>query len=338
MTGMTYARFFPSDWRSGCFTLNLEEEGLYIRCCAFMYDTGKPVPGDDKAASRTLNVQIQKYQKVMQSLINKGKMIRAQGTIINERVFDEIDKYRREKAARSEAAAKREAERKARLEKEIGKAVKAVVKGEQPPHQPPHQPGGGCLGGTPKEPHDVPEGVIEEKPNEINGAHSTAVPQADHDCGTNPESRIQNKKEETSSKEEVVADATPSPADDETTPLKALEAFQAYNELAQRVGLPTARTLTPQRRKNLMARLREHGGMEAWHRVLANVENSAFLKGKNARGWRADFDFLVQASRFAKVIDGVYGERKQEAGASTESEIERMTRIMSETDGIGVHT
>ena len=113
--GITYARFFPSDWRSGCFTLNLEEEGLYIRSCAWMYDTGQSLPGNDAVAAKLLNVQVQKYSKVMASLIAKGKMIRAQGAIFNKRVFDEIDKYRLQQEARSAAAKRREEERKAKI-------------------------------------------------------------------------------------------------------------------------------------------------------------------------------------------------------------------------------
>ena len=62
--GMTYAKFFPQDWLQGCLTsLSLEEEGLYIRSCAWMYDTGLPIPGDDYRASLCLNVQIQKYHQ-----------------------------------------------------------------------------------------------------------------------------------------------------------------------------------------------------------------------------------------------------------------------------------
>ena len=95
--------------------------------------------------------------------------------------------------------------------------------------------------------------------------------------------------------------------EDAATPLAALEAFELYNVLAEKLGLPQARTLTPQRRKSLIARMREHGGIEAWKIALANVERSAFLQGKNDRGWRADFDFLLHAAKFTKVVEGTYG-------------------------------
>jgi uncharacterized protein YdaU (DUF1376 family) len=210
--GMTYARFFPSDWRTGCLVLNLEEEGLYIRCCAYMYDTGNPIPGNDVDAARMLHVQIQKYQKVMGSLIEKGKMIRGQGWIVNERVQEEIDKYRREHAARSVAAQAREAARKKQIQREIEAALKAKAAEKTPPgappHQPPHLPRGGSLGGTPYIPQGVVGEVTGKKDNEINGTNTTVVPQAYHGSGTNPESRSQKleKKEDTTTGAECAAE------------------------------------------------------------------------------------------------------------------------------------
>ena len=170
-SGMTFTKFFPSDWRSGCLPLNLEEEGLYIRACMFHYDTGRALPDNDAEASRLLNVQIQKYQKVMRSLIDKGKMVRAQGILFNERVVEEIDKYRLTLATRSEAARKRE-ERKAQMQREIEAAmakkappqVPPEVPQGVPPHQPPYQPPLGRSG----VPTPVPHEVDAKKLNEIN--------------------------------------------------------------------------------------------------------------------------------------------------------------------------
>lgn len=96
-------------------------------------------------------------------------------------------------------------------------------------------------------------------------------------------------------------------AEDAEPKASPLEAFNLYNETALRVGIPQAATLTPQRRKSIAARMREHGGIEAWKRALANIERSAFLQGSNDRGWRADLDFLLQAKSFTKVVEGSYG-------------------------------
>lgn len=183
--GMTYAKFFPSDWRTGCLVLNLEEEGLYIRVVAYMYDTGKPVPSDDRQAARLLNVQIQKYMKVIESLIEKGKLFRGQGWIINERVMEELDKWKIERLARSEAAKRREAERRLQAERQ-GQPP------QQPPTQPPQQPMGGSLGGHIPQPHGVPPEVSEEKDNENNGRLTTTLPELRQTSTTKPEAIVQN--------------------------------------------------------------------------------------------------------------------------------------------------
>jgi hypothetical protein len=122
--------------------------------------------------------------------------------------------------------------------------------------------------------------------NNLNKTNTSTVEVEDRGCGG----------------KEILGDG-----DDKPSPKDALEAFELYNAMAERVGLPQARTLTPQRRKNLIARMREHGGLEAWKTALGNVEKSAFLQGRNDRGWRADFDFLLQAARFTKVVEGTYG-------------------------------
>ena len=93
------------------------------------------------------------------------------------------------------------------------------------------------------------------------------------------------------------------------------EAFNLWNETAERCGLRQAATLNPSRRKSLNARLREHG-LEGWQQALANVERSSFLTGGNDRGWRCDLDWLLSPSRFVKVYEGTYGNGRH-AEAST---------------------
>lgn len=175
MSGLTFAKFFPGDWRGGTvYQLTVDEEGMFIRSCAYMWDTGECIPGDDKFASRLLNVQIQKYQKLMGALIEKGKMTRGQGVIFNERVLEEISEFQRQSGHQS-IRAKRGHETKRltanavrELMEEVSRLKSELQAKEAPPHQPPHQPpvapGGGCLGGTP----DVPHGVQAKKANKIN--------------------------------------------------------------------------------------------------------------------------------------------------------------------------
>lgn len=72
--GARFVRFYPSDWRSGCIGLSLEEQGLYIAICAYIYETGRRVPLCEAAAAKILMVQVQKYGKVLKALIAAGKV------------------------------------------------------------------------------------------------------------------------------------------------------------------------------------------------------------------------------------------------------------------------
>lgn len=86
-----------------------------------------------------------------------------------------------------------------------------------------------------------------------------------------------------------------------------LKAYEAWNDLALRCGLPQATTLTPKRVASIGARLSECGGLDAWATALANIEKSAFLCGETDRDFRASLDFLIQPSSFVKVLEGTYG-------------------------------
>jgi polyhydroxyalkanoate synthesis regulator phasin len=204
MAGLTFSKFFPGDWRGGTlYQLTVDEEGMYIRSCAYMWDTGECIPGDDRHASRLLNVQIQRYQKLMGALIEKGKMTRGQGVIFNERVLEEISEFQRQSGHQSIRAKRGHATKKltANAVKELMEEVERLKQQlAQPPTLPPDQPPvaprggtpGGSLGGTP----DVPAGVMSKKSNEINEHEQNG-----QKTGT-AESRSQNPE---ARKEEVAA-------------------------------------------------------------------------------------------------------------------------------------
>jgi hypothetical protein len=111
-------------------------------------------------------------------------------------------------------------------------------------------------------------------------------------------------------------DNTPLPPKGGPTPGDAIKAFHAYNDTALRCGLQQAKSLTPDRQRRLIARLRDYG-LDGWSVALANIERSSFLTGKNDNGWRADLDFLLQAKSFNKVHDGSYGNGRHSAQQAT---------------------
>lgn len=82
-------------------------------------------------------------------------------------------------------------------------------------------------------------------------------------------------------------------------------AFDGWNSLAERLGLPKARTLDAARRKAIRTRLAD-GGLPAWRQALAAVENSPHCRGENDRSWRADLDFVCQAKSWRRLLEGSY--------------------------------
>jgi hypothetical protein len=119
----------------------------------------------------------------------------------------------------------------------------------------------------------------------------------------------------------------------------ALEAFALWNDLALRVGLPQAAKLTPSRERALVARLNTYG-LEGWIKALLKVERSKFLRGqtqsRDGRSFRADLDFLCQASSFDRVIDGRYDDAKPQGpvkGPISDEERDRIRREMRAVAG-----
>lgn len=91
------------------------------------------------------------------------------------------------------------------------------------------------------------------------------------------------------------------------TAMPVREAFEAYNDLARRVGLPAAKTLDEARRRAIAARLRS-GGLEDWSKALDAVAKSRHCRGENDRSWRADLDFVCQPKSYRRLLEGFYGE------------------------------
>ena len=88
------------------------------------------------------------------------------------------------------------------------------------------------------------------------------------------------------------------------------EAVEVYNAMAETAGLPRCQSLTEKRKTALKKRMNECGGMEGWRVAMDKVAASAFLTGAGDRGWRANFDFVLQQQSFTKLMEGTYDDRK----------------------------
>lgn len=102
--GAVFVRFYPSDWRSGCIGLSFEQEGLYVRICAYIYETRKRIPASDSAAARILGANTNAYTKVRKQLCALGLLTERDGEWTVSRAEVELAKV---DAARSEIEVER---------------------------------------------------------------------------------------------------------------------------------------------------------------------------------------------------------------------------------------
>lgn len=114
----------------------------------------------------------------------------------------------------------------------------------------------------------------------------------------------------------------------ETDPVQPI--VDRWNDMAGRTGLSRIAKLTTERRRRVQARLAEHS-TEDFTEAIAAVERSSFCRGDNTKGWRADFDFILQPTSFNRLIEGSYdraiqsdsgSQRRQSRGGSSDGAFE----------------
>lgn len=95
-------------------------------------------------------------------------------------------------------------------------------------------------------------------------------------------------------------------------PDPVLELADAWNRMAAENDLPKVILMTPARRRSLAARVAEVG-WDSMQRAIGIVAGSAFCRGANDTGWRADFDFILQPKSLIRLLEGRYtrGEKPQ---------------------------
>lgn len=88
------------------------------------------------------------------------------------------------------------------------------------------------------------------------------------------------------------------------------EIQRLYNEICK--SFPKCVKLSERRIRAISARMRAGYTLEDFRKLFEMAERSEFLKGKNSRDWRADFDWLLKDANIVKVLEGKYDERTRE--------------------------
>ena len=84
------------------------------------------------------------------------------------------------------------------------------------------------------------------------------------------------------------------------------QAVKVWNAVAEKRGLPIAKSCSADRRRAIRARLSE-GGIDGWIEAVNAVDRSPFCRGENDRSWRADIDFVAQPKSYRRLREGSFG-------------------------------
>lgn len=84
------------------------------------------------------------------------------------------------------------------------------------------------------------------------------------------------------------------------------EIVDLYNNTC--VSLPRVSALSDSRKKSIRARLKKYS-VEDLKKAFLMAERSDFLKGANNRNWSANFDWIMNDTNMAKILDGNYSSK-----------------------------
>jgi len=92
------------------------------------------------------------------------------------------------------------------------------------------------------------------------------------------------------------------------SPVPYSEIVEAYHEECP--DLPRVLKITTARKKHIKARYREYNNdLSVFRELFRKAGTSLFLNGENNRGWKANFDWLINEQNMAKVLEGKYNDR-----------------------------
>lgn len=85
-----------------------------------------------------------------------------------------------------------------------------------------------------------------------------------------------------------------------------------YNTIC--VSFPRIKSIDGERRKAVGARWNKYKTLDVFEELFRICEQSDFLKGENDRNWKADFDWMMKAGNFTKILEHKYDNKKSSSG------------------------
>lgn len=127
------------------------------------------------------------------------------------------------------------------------------------------------------------------------------------------EKQSQTKKGDTDTVTVTVTDIDhplPPKGDQQLVPFAKI--VELYHAIC--TSYPKLRAIEGNRQKQITARWKKYGGIEAFQELFEKAEVSDFLKGENEKAWAADFDWLIRPTNMSKVLEGKYDNDKMKGG------------------------
>lgn len=102
------------------------------------------------------------------------------------------------------------------------------------------------------------------------------------------------------------------------TDVKTLEKIvDLYNNTC--ISLPKVKVVSEPRKRKLKTRLKKYS-VEDFETIFKKAEASSFLTGGGERGWKADFDWLIEEKHIIKVLEDHYIDRESKSKAAQDME------------------
>lgn len=119
------------------------------------------------------------------------------------------------------------------------------------------------------------------------------------------------------------------------------DCITAWNDFADKHGLSKVFKVSAARKSKLKRRLKDvmafkhlgfHTPYDGWCLALDKIEDAGWMFGGNNRGWKVNFDFMLQESSFIKLMEGGYnhgsGAEQQNRRANTNSSQSGLAGLM----------
>lgn len=126
------------------------------------------------------------------------------------------------------------------------------------------------------------------------------------------EGKTEPPEEEDSHKPEEKTDTTDGTDTPPTKKIRVEDLVELWNQTCFPV-LSQVMSIHDRRQRMIRVRMIERPDLKEWSEIFKKVIANPFLRGENDKGWRADFDWVLNPSNLAKVIEGKYDPKQTAA-------------------------